>query len=33
MVCMPVIGDRLACHVHSQQTVFCNWTDVLAAIS
>jgi len=33
MVCMAVIGDFLACLVHSQHTVFCNLSDVLTAIS
>jgi len=30
---MPVIGVRLAYFTHSQNTVFCNLPNVLAAIS
>jgi len=33
MVCLPVIGVRLAYLVHSQRTVFCSLPNVLAAIS
>jgi len=33
MVCMLVIGVRLAYLVHSQHTVFCNLPNILAAIN
>jgi len=33
MVCMPVVGDRLAYLGHSQHLVFCNLPNVLVEIS
>jgi len=33
MVCMLMIGVRLAFSVHLQHTIFCNLPNVLAAIS